>query len=55
MASTKTNQHEAIELTDAQLEAIVGGKGCRGGDGIIKSIYRLIRDLVRRNPPSDSD
>ena len=54
MASTKTNQYEAIELTDAQLDGIVGGKG-RGGTSIIKSIYRLIRDIVRSNPPTDSD
>ena len=53
MTQVKMNQTHAIELDDAQLNMVAGGKGRPGGSSPVRELIRLIRRIIEKNPPND--
>ena len=53
MTQEKMDQMQAVELTDTQLDMVVGGKGRPGGGSLIRDGIRLIRRLIEKILPSD--
>ena len=53
MTQEKMDQMQAIELSDAQLDVMAGGKGRPGGGSLIRDVINLIRRMIEKNPPSN--